>query len=328
MDVRIRLLLKDGHVEEFCCDEDDSILFGLVSALPGAEVDANLPPDSLIQIDARGGKRIVLTRSSLVAVQVSPEKNLVLEHPEKLQESQQNSPSPTPHQRAAVIDVAVTTVARQADYIHQLISNLRTDLPLRLIVGSPDRDYLSSYAVNPHIDVIEAPLEEWERFKDCSLHQRAAWNYWRALTLGAHSPNRKGLVIFEDDVVVAIDWERRVHSLIDQIEARQSGPYILALYAAAESGLKPAGERQYVSYPPQAFFGNQAIYYPEHVRQGYAAYLKEHGVDAFSAPYDFLLSDYSQSEQIPIFAAIPCLVEHIGEISTGLAQFFHQSVHA
>ena len=86
MDVTVRLLLKDGHVEEFCCDEDDSILFGLVSALPGVEAGANLPPDGLIQIDARGCKRLVLTRSSLVAVQVSPEKNLVLEHPEKLQE--------------------------------------------------------------------------------------------------------------------------------------------------------------------------------------------------------------------------------------------------
>ena len=106
-----------------------------------------------------------------------------------------------------------------------------------------------------------------------------------------------------------------------------SGPYILALYAGAETGLKAADDgTPYVSYPPERFFGSQAIYYPEPMREAYAKNLKENGVDSFGMPYDFLISEYSRKQDIAIFAAIPCLFEHIGEVSTGLAGFFHQAV--
>jgi hypothetical protein len=43
-------------------------------------------------------------------------------------------------------------------------------------------------------------------------------------------------------------------------------------------------------------------------------------------PHDLVLSGYSKKENVPIFAAIPCLVQHIGEVSTGLAGFFHQAI--
>jgi hypothetical protein len=224
-----------------------------------------------------------------------------------------------------VIDVAVTTVARPGDYIHQLIECLRADLGLRLVVGTPECRYLERYRNHPFIEVIEAPPQEWERFRDCAVRQRAAWNYWRTLTLGIRHPYRKGLLIFEDDVVPATDWEPRLHRIIEQIEMEQSGPYILSLYTARE--LQPPQDgKGFVAYPPDAFFGTQAIYYPEPARKGFAKYLKRHGVDLFRRrPYDFLLGDYARRESIPMFAALPCLVQHIGEVSTGLAQFFHKS---
>lgn len=71
MDVDIKVSLRGGHVWEFTCDEDDPIVLGLVSALPGASIDSVLPPDGLIQIESRKGERMFLTRSSLVAVTVS-----------------------------------------------------------------------------------------------------------------------------------------------------------------------------------------------------------------------------------------------------------------
>ncbi len=70
MDVSIRLSLRGGHHWEFVCDEDDPMVSGLVSALPGATVDPNLPPDGLIQVEARNGQRLFLSRSSLVAVTI------------------------------------------------------------------------------------------------------------------------------------------------------------------------------------------------------------------------------------------------------------------
>ncbi|QPC95461.1 hypothetical protein [Mesorhizobium sp. INR15] len=70
MDVSIKVSLQGGHSWEFVCDEDDPMVFGLVSALPGASLDSALPPDGLIQIESRSGERMFLTRSSLVAVTI------------------------------------------------------------------------------------------------------------------------------------------------------------------------------------------------------------------------------------------------------------------
>jgi hypothetical protein len=70
MDVQVKLWLQGGHVWEFCCDEDDPIVFGLVSALPGVDSGANLPPNGLIQIETRTGERLFLTSSSLVSVDI------------------------------------------------------------------------------------------------------------------------------------------------------------------------------------------------------------------------------------------------------------------
>jgi hypothetical protein len=72
VEVRVKLLLQGGHVWEFCCADDDPIVFGLVSALPGADVADNLPRDGLVQIETRSGERLFLTRSSLVSVEVVP----------------------------------------------------------------------------------------------------------------------------------------------------------------------------------------------------------------------------------------------------------------
>jgi hypothetical protein len=69
-DVRIKVFLQGGHLWEFSCDQDDPILFGLLSALPGANLDANLPADGLIQVESRTGERLFLSRSSLVSVEV------------------------------------------------------------------------------------------------------------------------------------------------------------------------------------------------------------------------------------------------------------------
>jgi len=71
MDLRIKVLLQGGHLWQFSCDEDDPVVFGLISALPGAGVDTNLPPDGLVQIETRRGERLFLTRSSLVSVEIA-----------------------------------------------------------------------------------------------------------------------------------------------------------------------------------------------------------------------------------------------------------------
>lgn len=45
MDVQVKLWLKEGHTWEFCCDENDPVLIGLLSALPGAHLGQGLPQE-------------------------------------------------------------------------------------------------------------------------------------------------------------------------------------------------------------------------------------------------------------------------------------------
>ena len=302
MDVKIRLWLQSGHVWEFCCDEDDDLLFGLMSAL--ANSSTNLSSDGLIQIEARTGERFFLTRSSLVAVEIVPLRD-GLDANRSSSSSLPGSTNPfrlrakggvevaqrvfavaqTQLDDLRQIDFAIMTVPRIGDYVHQLMTRLRPDLPLRLVVGRPECGYLERYRDNPSIEIVEAPPGEWARFQYCVAHQRAAWNYWRSLALVSREQRRNGLLIFEDDVVPALDWEPRLLSLIDQIEARQSGPYILALYVAVQAQLDaPQDESSYVRIPPESFFGTQAIYYPETQREGLAKYLRAHGVTPFARP--------------------------------------------
>jgi hypothetical protein len=56
MDVVVRLSLQGGHKWDFCCHEDDPIIIGLMSALPGADLERNLPADGLIQLETRTGE--------------------------------------------------------------------------------------------------------------------------------------------------------------------------------------------------------------------------------------------------------------------------------
>jgi hypothetical protein len=222
------------------------------------------------------------------------------------------------------IDFAIMTVARPTVYIHELIASLRSDLPIRLIVGAPAYGYLERYRSNPCREIIEVPAEEWEYFQHCRVHHRACWNYWRSLTLGSRTPSCKGLVVFEDDVIPARGWESRFHGTVNQIEAIYNGPFVLALYTALNISPPSDAQTYYVRYPVPVFYGTQAMYYPEKVRIEFADYLKRHGVDSMRLPYDLLLRMYLWKERIPLFVTIPCLFQHVGEISTGLGNF-HKS---
>jgi GR25 family glycosyltransferase involved in LPS biosynthesis len=169
---------------------------------------------------------------------------------------------------------------------------------------------------------------EWQQFETRRVHQRACWNYWRSLTFGAKTTGREGLVVFEDDVILAQGWERRLRAVIAEVELVHQERYVLALYVAACVGLsKSKNGSHFVEYPVDYFFGTQGMYYPESVRPGFAEFLKAHGVDTFREPYDLLLKDYLKRASIPMFVTIPCLVQHIGRVSTGLAGFHHQARH-
>ena len=75
MDVQVRLSLQGGHNWDFCCDEDDPIVFGLVSSLSGSNMVGHGPADGIIQVQTRTG-RFYIARASLIGVEVTPIANV------------------------------------------------------------------------------------------------------------------------------------------------------------------------------------------------------------------------------------------------------------
>jgi hypothetical protein len=227
--------------------------------------------------------------------------------------------------KSETIALAISTVSRPIPYIHELINSLRSDLPIRLIVGSPPTPYLEQYRDNHFVEIIRPTPLEWERFANCGVHHRASWNYWRTLTFGSSLPLCKGLIALEDDVVSARSWEDRLNAIIHHIEDAHEAPYALALYSTNNLPKSLEAPNHFVPYIIDRFYGLQAMYYPDSVRAGFADYLLKNGVESYSMPYDLLFREYLQKAGIPLFAAIPSLFQHIGQISTGLSERFHQA---
>jgi hypothetical protein len=225
------------------------------------------------------------------------------------------------------IDVAIVTVSRKEKYIYELLRRLRVGAPVRLVVGSADVEYLAPFKGYPQLKVISAPRSEWKRVKGSSTHHKATWNYWRALTVGVSTAGREGLLLLEDDVVPSDNLEPQLHKIIDWLEVLYGINYALSLYyphqftPADASGL-------YVEYPTHRFFGTQAIYYPERLRQGFAEFLRVNGVELNRTAYDLLLREYLVQNRVPLFGSFPCLVQHIGRIGTGLGAFHEARIVA
>lgn len=243
--------------------------------------------------------------------------------------------------KSPVIDHVIMTVRRPKNYIHELLPRLQMAGTIRLVVGSPDCEYLERYRSSPLMEIIGVSSPDWAHFENSRVHHRAVWNYWRSLTLCPKNPQRDGLLVFEDDVIPARGWQRRFYDTVEQIEAQFGTRYVLALYRGRFSQNRtfynsfrralfdylyseepPA---YYASYPARGFYGTQAMYYPEEIRIAFAEYLKINGVDAYRLPYDLLLKDYLQTYGVPLFTTVPSLVQHIGEIGTGVGLTFHSA---
>jgi hypothetical protein len=218
-----------------------------------------------------------------------------------------------------MISFAVMTVERRNAYVHRLLSGLSSGSSVRLISGSPKIDYLTQYRTSPSFEIFAPSPQEWSEFERTPVEHRAVWNYWRSLRLGPKR-NTRGLLVFEDDVIVATGWERRLFDTVEQLKRKVGERFVLSLYIAWRR-LTPDRGCFYATYPVTTFFGTQAIYYPESIRASFAAYIEETGLKVFRSPYDMLLKEYIRMMGIPLYVTVPCLVQHVGVVGTGLGQF-------
>jgi hypothetical protein len=218
-----------------------------------------------------------------------------------------------------IVDYAISTVDRPVNYIYDLIPRVKGERRVKLFVGSNNDSYLERYRHSFSIRIEKPDNNEWSRFKEASVFHRATWNYWRSMTKWPDDPQRRGLVILEDDVQPAEEWQEHLTRIISDIENKFKQRYILALYTARTySDIDNIG---YARYPIHEIGGTQGFYYPEAVRRECAAFLKLYGVEWNEAPYDMLLADFCSRHGYPVFVTIPALIQHVGKVGTGLSTY-------
>lgn len=224
------------------------------------------------------------------------------------------------------INIAVTTVWRKDNYLDATMSSLLVEYPLcrnhpvALVIGSPQTEHLASYIPLAGITILEMGPHTWSWIKDTDVRNRATWNYYRCLT--QCNVGLRGSLILEDDIKFARGWRQRLDMTLAALEARFGAEFVLTVYDGY--GWHPKESFLYASYPLQPFAGTQGVYYPARVREGYAKYLKRHGVISNKNHYDYLLRDYLTQEEIPLFATVPSLVQHLGKNTTGVG-LWHES---
>lgn len=221
------------------------------------------------------------------------------------------------------INLAMTTVWREENYLDATLSSLFVeypschDQPVSLVIGSPHTEHLAGYRSLPGITVIEMGSHAWSWIENTDVRNRATWNYYRCLTqcdLGT-----RGSLIIEDDVKFARGWRHRLDMALAALEDRFGSEFALTIYDPY--GWHPKESCLYAVYPLQPFAGTQGVYYPARVRQGYAKYLRRHGVVANRDHYDYLLRDYLLQEDLPLFATVPSLIQHVGRTTTGVGSW-------
>ncbi len=219
------------------------------------------------------------------------------------------------------INLVISTVWREEDYIADTLASLSverpisTEQPVCLCVGSPVTKHIDRYRLQPGISIIEMGPNTWSWIKNNRLSHRAAWNHYRCLTQPA--AGARGTLVLEDDVRFARGWYARFNATLTELEKHYGSDFVLALYAPwffAVEGYRCG--RLYVEYPPEKFYGIQGVYYTTKTCQGFAKYLKVHGVAAHKNIHDLLLGDYMRLSGLPLFATAPSLIQHMGRQSS------------
>jgi len=223
------------------------------------------------------------------------------------------------------VAVVITTVERGENYLDDTLASffvshpVCADRPISLVVGSPQTNYLMRYQSHPSVEVIEMGPALWEWIKNNSVRHRATWNYYRCLT--CQGRGKRGSLILEDDVNFALGWCKRLDRTITALERLYNSGFVLSLYDPWGYGCETS--RLYVEYERENFFGTQGMYFPAETQDGFARYLKAHGVVANEGHYDHLLRDYALEEGLLIFASTPSLVQHMGTKTTGLGSWHY-----
>jgi hypothetical protein len=139
---------------------------------------------------------------------------------------------------------------------------------------------------------------------DPSRHRDSQYNYAQALL------HTKDGFIVEDDVIFSKDFDYYYNQILSNIPAPR---YVIALYSCYDF----KDNHLFGEYPIDAFYGTQAMLFDIHTAREFGEYLM--GTIGNEA-YDLALKTFIKNinPQVKLYATAYSLVQHIGQVSTGL----------
>jgi|SRR5579871_2883667 len=223
------------------------------------------------------------------------------------------------------ITYSVITVPRKEPYLLNLVENLKTtgffadskNLPLRLVAGSPDCSYLLSYS-DPEMFLVD-PMGYEEAKKTswgiAGLALRATMGHRRCLDQNRVNPGSSYILVMEDDIKFADGWIVRFSEILEEAISVYSNRFILSLYTPGSPTPLDAyrSGKKWILRSHSEFYGVQAVLFPLAVRD---EFMKESTERPTFLPHDLSLGKVLGKLGIPILSTAPCLVQHVGRVSS------------
>jgi hypothetical protein len=238
---------------------------------------------------------------------------------------------PASDANAGDLVLAVMTVAREPQYVHQTLASLfasdsECELSMvHVVCGSPEVSHLSGYCHHSRVRIYPMSRREWEPIRDWPATRRLCANYFRCLGIPLGSAH--GICICEDDVIFTDRFLPKLRRAVRQMEAQNAArEYLLSCYCPhrLEDSATEFRCRDVCVYPAKSYYGTQCVYFPRSIVPTVQERIWRDGVESPRLEADMILRDL-MLERNALYGTRHSLVQHVGSRTTGVGKFFHRS---
>lgn len=200
--------------------------------------------------------------------------------------------------------VTVYTCDRDPSYLEETVQSIPPEMEAEIVWQKE----------NPRVPIKHSSILLHTPKPYLQVGHNSRLNYGLALLYSTD-----GLII-EDDVILSTNFIRYLNTAKKLIPCDR---YVLSLYSCYK--WKFEEKFQLVHYPTELFYGSQAMYYDAVTKREMAAWVLD-GLIMETEPHDFAVRAYCKEFDIPLFTLNYSLVQHIGEVTTGLG-YHHQCIN-
>ena len=223
------------------------------------------------------------------------------------------------------LNVTIYSCDRPVNFLKQTVDGLIAESMPNINVqhGSDTTNNLDELVDREAIHRIKYLQEaSGEKFMEEKIIHRANRNLAQAFLMpDADGGIESDILILEDDVVPCKNLKEQLKAIYWLIQQGGLTKYIVALYNTFQWGPGPQG---LMVYPPENFYGLQAVLYSGNIRKKCSKY---HFDLCDELPADFVTKRIAtENRDIALVGTRFSLFQHIGSTTTGLGDF-HRTIN-